>query len=167
MALQPFPTAFADPGHHRFASCLYCCYCSVTKLCLFATLWTVALSFIISWSLLRLTSIESMMPSSHQPCVSTVLPFLDLSLSLMRPVFPFSERHMLDSTSEHQKSNRNPQNALPNLAIHTPCMARVSLDLGSKFFCLSAEVLIVTSMTYQGNLFILPQLISQGHGCGT
>ena len=36
---------------------------------LFATLWTAAhqasLSFTISWSLLKLTSIESMMPSSH------------------------------------------------------------------------------------------------------
>ena len=147
-AFAAIPTAFADPGHHRFALCLHCCSCSVTKLCLFATPRTVAqwasLSLIISWSLLRLTSIESRMPSSHQPCVSIVFPFLDLSLSLMRSVFPFSERHMLDSTSEQQMGNGNPQNALPHLAIHTPCTARVSLGLGSKFFCLSAEVLIVT-----------------------
>ena len=48
---------------------LNCC-CSVTKLCqLFETPWTVArqasLSFTISWSLLKLMSVESVMPSNH------------------------------------------------------------------------------------------------------
>ena len=47
----------------------YCC-CSVTKSHLtFSTPWTVAnqasLSFTISWNLLRLMSIESLMPSNH------------------------------------------------------------------------------------------------------
>ena len=46
------------------------CYCSVAKSCpLFATPWTaackVSLSFSISQSLLKLTSIESLMPSNH------------------------------------------------------------------------------------------------------
>ena len=148
MDLQPFSTPFAGPGHHRFAFCLYCRYCSVTKSCLFATLWTVAqrasLSFTISWSLLKLTSIESVLPSNHQPHVSLVFPFLDLSLSLMRSVSLLWKTYANDSTSEQQRGNGNPQIALPHLSIQTPCMARVSLDLGSKFFCLSAEVLIVT-----------------------
>ena len=48
----------------------YCYCCSIAQSCLtLVTPWTVALqaslSFTISWSLLRLTSIESMMPSNH------------------------------------------------------------------------------------------------------
>ena len=43
--------------------------CSVTQLFLFPTPWTAAhqasLPFTISWSLLKLMSIESMMPSNH------------------------------------------------------------------------------------------------------
>ena len=46
-----------------------CCCCSVTRSCLFVTLWTAArqafLSFTISRSLLKLTFIESILPSSH------------------------------------------------------------------------------------------------------
>ena len=42
---------------------------SLSRVWLFATLWTTALqaslSFTISWSLLKLTSLESMMPSNH------------------------------------------------------------------------------------------------------
>ena len=45
------------------------CCCSVTKLCLTLRPWTAAhqasLAFIISWSLLKLMSIESVMPSNH------------------------------------------------------------------------------------------------------
>ena len=45
------------------------CYCSVAHVQLFATPWTAAhqasLSFTISQSLLRLMSIESVMPSNH------------------------------------------------------------------------------------------------------
>ena len=44
-------------------------YCSVTQLCLTLTPWTAArqasLSFTISWNLLKLMSIESVMPSNH------------------------------------------------------------------------------------------------------
>ena len=44
-------------------------YCSVPQSCLFATPWTAAslqsLSCTISWSLLKIMSTESMMPSSH------------------------------------------------------------------------------------------------------
>ena len=43
--------------------------CSVTQSCLFATPWTAAhqasLSFTISWSLLKLMSVESVMPSNQ------------------------------------------------------------------------------------------------------
>ena len=48
---------------------IYCCCCSVAQLCLFATPCTAArqasLSFTISWSLLKLIPIESVMPSIH------------------------------------------------------------------------------------------------------
>ena len=48
---------------------LYCSFQSLSHVQLFATLWTVArqasLSFTISWSLLKLISIESVMPSNH------------------------------------------------------------------------------------------------------
>ena len=49
---------------------LHDCCCSVAKLCLtFVTPWTAAcqasLSFTISWSLLKLISIELVIPSSH------------------------------------------------------------------------------------------------------
>ena len=46
-----------------------CCWCSVDQLCLFVTPWTAArlasLSFTISRSLLKLMSIELVMPSNH------------------------------------------------------------------------------------------------------
>ena len=46
-----------------------CCCCSVTKSCPALSTWTTAhqasLSFTISWSLLKLMSIESVMPSNH------------------------------------------------------------------------------------------------------
>ena len=56
---------------------LYCCY-SVAKLhWLFATPWTAthkaSLSFTISWSLLRLMSIESVTPSNHLSSVASLL----------------------------------------------------------------------------------------------
>ena len=45
------------------------CYCSLSHVQLFATPWTAArqatLSFTISWSLLKLMSIESVIPSNH------------------------------------------------------------------------------------------------------
>ena len=48
---------------------LYCCFQSLSHVQLFATPWTVArqasLSFTVSWSLLKLISIESVMPSNH------------------------------------------------------------------------------------------------------
>ena len=53
--------------HHSWVLSKLCC-CSVTQLC--PTLWPhdtckASLSFIISWSLLKLMSIELMMPSNH------------------------------------------------------------------------------------------------------
>ena len=57
---------------------------SLSHIQLFATLWTaaqqVSLSFTVSWGLLKLTSIESMMPSSHLILCS---PFL-----LLPSIFP-------------------------------------------------------------------------------
>ena len=50
----------------------FCCCCSVTQPCLTLTPWTAALqaslSFTVSQSLLKLASIESMMPSNHLIC---------------------------------------------------------------------------------------------------
>ena len=66
------------------------CYCSVTKSCLtLSTPWTATLqvlSFTISWSLLRLMSIESMIPYNHIiPC----WPFLLLPLIFPQSFPPF------------------------------------------------------------------------------
>ena len=48
---------------------VFCSVQSLTRVQLFATLWTAvcqaSLSFTISWSLLKLMSIESVMPSNH------------------------------------------------------------------------------------------------------
>ena len=56
--------------HRKYAHWIQCCCCSVAKLC--PSLWDpmdctcqASLSFTISWSLLKLTSIESVMPSNH------------------------------------------------------------------------------------------------------
>ena len=57
---------------------------------LFATLWTIAcqafLSFTIFWSLLKLTSIESVMPSNHLIIVCLLL----LLLSIFPSIWVFS-----------------------------------------------------------------------------
>ena len=54
---------------HFSLQLLICCCCSVSHVQLFVTPWTAAcqasLSFTISQSLLKLMSIESMMPSNH------------------------------------------------------------------------------------------------------
>ena len=64
--------------------CNVACCCSVTKLCFFVTPWTAAcqasLSLTNSWSLLRLTSIELVMPSNHL--------ILCHSLLLLPSIFP-------------------------------------------------------------------------------
>ena len=56
----------SHPGSPYFH---FCCCCSVAQSCLFVTPWTAAcqasLSFTISWSLLKLMSIETVMPSNH------------------------------------------------------------------------------------------------------
>ena len=73
---QPTTGVFTSLGNGRrsggqglITSCCCCCSFSITELCLFVTPWTVAhqasLSFIISLSLLKLTSIESVMPSNQ------------------------------------------------------------------------------------------------------
>ena len=69
--------------------CCFCCCCSVTKshrtLC---NPWTAArqasLSLIIYWSLLKLMSVESVMPSNHLIlcCPLLLLPSVFLSISL-------------------------------------------------------------------------------------
>ena len=60
-------------------SCSFCCCCSVARLCLtFMTPWTAArqasLTVTISWSLLKLMSIESVMPSNHLILCRPLLP---------------------------------------------------------------------------------------------
>ena len=62
----------------------YLCCCAVTQSCLTATPWTTALqaflSFTISWSLLKLMSIELVMPTNHL--------ILCHSLLLLPSIFP-------------------------------------------------------------------------------
>ena len=57
------------PPYQRLKSSVECCYLSVSHVQLFVTPWTAAhqasLSFTISWSLLKLMSIESVMPSNR------------------------------------------------------------------------------------------------------
>ena len=66
--------------------CISCCsLCSITKSCLtFSTPWTAALqtslSYTISWSLLKLMSIELVMPSNH--------PVLCFPLLFLPSIFP-------------------------------------------------------------------------------
>ena len=74
----------------------YCCCCSVTWSCrFFATSWTTAcqasLSFTISQSLLKLMSIESVMPSNH---LILCHPFLLLP-SILRSIRVFSNELVL------------------------------------------------------------------------
>ena len=64
---------------------IICCFCSVTcRVWLFVTPWTLAhqasMSFIISWSLLKLMSIEYVMPPNHLT--------LCRSLLLLPSIFP-------------------------------------------------------------------------------
>ena len=66
---------------------LCCSCCSVTQLCLFVTPWTAAcqasLSITNSWSLLKLISIESVMPSNHLIlCCPLLLPSIFPSISI-------------------------------------------------------------------------------------
>ena len=71
-------------SQHSILHLLDCCFCSVIHVCLFATPRTAAhqasLSSTISQGLLRLMSIQSVMPSNHL--------ILCCSLLLLPPVFP-------------------------------------------------------------------------------
>ena len=73
---------------------IHCCYCSLSCLWLFATPWTAArqasLSFTISQSLLRLVSIESVMPSNHL--------ILRCLLLLLPSIFPCIRVFSIEST---------------------------------------------------------------------
>ena len=65
----------------------YCFCCSVTQLCpLFATSQTAAsqasLSFTVSWSLLKLMSIESVMPANHLIFCHPLLPLPSIFSSI-------------------------------------------------------------------------------------
>ena len=67
---------------------------SLSRVRLFATPWTAAhrasLSFLISWSLLKLMSIESVMPSSHLIlCRPLLLPLQSFPASQLFPVSQF------------------------------------------------------------------------------
>ena len=85
-----FSRHFTDLLHSELLFCSYCFTAYIRKVQslshvqLFAILWTAArqasLSFTISWSLLKLMSIESMMPSNH--------PILCRPLLLLPSIFP-------------------------------------------------------------------------------
>ena len=67
--------------------CCWCYYCSLTKLRVtLETLWTAAqqtsLSFAVSWSSLKLMSIESVMPSNHLILCSSLLLLLSIFPSI-------------------------------------------------------------------------------------
>ena len=72
-----------------YVSSFACCSCSVTSLCLtLGNLWTAACqssrAFTISWSLLKLMSIESVMPSTHFIlCRPFLLPSIFSSLRVL------------------------------------------------------------------------------------
>ena len=75
-----------------------CCCCSVVKPC--PTLWTprtaarqTSLSFIITWTLLKLMSLESMMSSNH-PIVCHPLIFLHSVFPSIRVFFNESALHI-------------------------------------------------------------------------
>ena len=74
--------------------CCWCYYCSLTKLRVtLETLWTTAqqtsLSFTVSWSSLKLMSIESVMPSNHLILCSSLLLLLSIFPSIR--AFPVSQ----------------------------------------------------------------------------
>ena len=92
------------------AKCQHFCVAHVVQLlsCVwfFATLWTAArqasLSFTISWSLLKLLSIESVMPSNH---LVLCRPFLLLPALLWSMWSPRVGRNLV---TEHQRSENFP-----------------------------------------------------------
>ena len=69
----PVPSAYPVPGrmhvHHWYEYCYFVIVQWLNRVQLFAVTWTaacqVSIAFTISWSLLRLISIESLMPSNH------------------------------------------------------------------------------------------------------
>ena len=79
--------------HWSISTLVYCC--SVNRVWLFTTPWTAAheasLSFTISWSLLKLMSIDSVMPSNHlilcHPLSSCLLSFPASGSFLMSRLF--------------------------------------------------------------------------------
>ena len=71
--------------------------------------WTAALSFTVSWSLLKLMSIESMIPSNISPCVS---PFsCPQSFPAPRSV-PMSQLFISDGQSTGASASVLPMNIL-------------------------------------------------------
>ena len=61
--------AFAHSAAEFLVPLLFCCFLFLSRVRLFATPWTAAhqasLSFTVSWSLLRIMSTGSVMPSNH------------------------------------------------------------------------------------------------------
>ena len=87
------------------------CCCSVAKLCwLFVTPWTVAhqasLSFIISQNLLKLMSIELVMPPNHlilcQPLLLPPSTFFSIRVFSNELVLPISCPKVLEFQLQHQ-----------------------------------------------------------------
>ena len=75
---DPVPGARPTPALEGEVLTTGCCYCSVAKSCLtLCRPWTAAhqasLSLTISWSLLKVMSIESVKPSNHPICCHTLL----------------------------------------------------------------------------------------------
>ena len=84
LVLLPFPTSVSSTRYKD--SSLLVVVQSLSRVWLFATPWTAAcqdfLSFTISWSLLKLMSIESDMPSNHLVLCRSLLILHSIILSI-------------------------------------------------------------------------------------
>ena len=104
-------------------SCRPVC-CSVAKLCLFVTLWTVAhqapLSSTISRSLLKFKSIESVMLSNHS--------ILCRPLLLLPSIFPSIELFFQWVGSSHQVAKALELQHQSLQWIFSPCMISFRID---------------------------------------
>ena len=109
---------------------------SVSRVRLFATAWSGAcqasLSITNSWSSLKLTSIELVMPSSHLILCSPLflLPPIPPSVSLFQWVNPLHEvAQVLEFQLYHQSFQRTPRtDLLQNGLVGSPCSPRDSQE---------------------------------------
>ena len=136
---------------------------SLNRVWFSVTPWTAAcqasLSFIISWSLLKLISIESVMPSSHLVlwCPLLLLPFIFPSIRVFFQWIASSNQvsKVLEFQLQHQSFQRNPRvDLLQNGLVGSPCSPRDSQEFSPtpQFKSISSLVL---SLLYCPNSHIM------------